>query len=152
MGLTITCVAQTSSLRNDVESALSVMRTMAAIADSSLATVTELTLTQYRALLVVVDRAPVAMSVVARELGMNPSSVSRAGDRLVTLKLVRRDRNPLNRRETLLTPTAAGRRVVDRVRQDRRELLATILDRLDPDSRAAVTAAFEVFRDAAAAS
>ena len=131
------------------DSALSVMRTMAAIADSTLTKVTELTLTQFRALRVVVDHTPVAMTLVARELGVNPSSVTRACDRLAGLDLLRRERNPRNRRETLLTPTTAGRRVVERVNHDRRTLLAGILDRLEPAERAAVMSSFALFNTAA---
>ena len=121
---------------------------MVAIADSTLAEVTELTLTQFRALRVVVERTPVTMSAVARELAVNPSSVTRACERLLALELLQRARNPLNRRETLLAPTTAGRRVVERVDHDRRAVLSSILRRLDPAARDAVTSAFAVFADA----
>jgi len=125
------------------------MRTMAAIADSTLTKVTELTLTQFRALRIVVDHTPVTMTAVAQELGVNPSSVTRACARLATLDLLRRAQNPRNRRETLLTPTAAGRRVVEQVTQDRRTLLAGILGHLDPAARASVLSAFGLFNTAA---
>lgn len=130
---------------------MSVLRAMVAIADSTLADVTELTLTQYRALRVVAERTPVTMGAVARELAVNPSSVTRACDRLFALELLQRAQNPLNRREILLAPTAAGRRVVERVDHDRRAVLSSILRRLDPAARATVTAAFALFADAAPA-
>jgi DNA-binding MarR family transcriptional regulator len=133
----------------DTDGALSVLRAMVAIADSTLENVAELTLTQFRVLRVVVARTPVTMSAVARELAVNPSSVTRACDRLVALDLLQRAPNPLNRRETLLAPTAAGRRVVDRVDHNRREALSTILDRLDPAARSAVLSAFVQFTQAA---
>ena len=122
---------------------------MVAIADSTLAEITELTSTQFRALRVVVERTPVTMGAVARELTVNPSSVTRACDRLLTLGLLHRAQNPLNRRETLLAPTAAGRRIMARVNHDRRTVLSAILDRLDPGARAAVGSAFAVFAAAA---
>lgn len=119
---------------------------MVLIADSTVERNTEqLTLTQFRALRVVVDRTPVTMGRVARELAMNPSSVTRACDRLVALNLLEKAPNPLNRRETLLAPTGPGRQVVDRVDRDRRRVLAGVLNRLDPPARTAAIAAFERF-------
>jgi DNA-binding MarR family transcriptional regulator len=129
--------------------ALAALRAMVAIADSTVERNTEqLTLTQFRALRVVADRTPVTMGKVARELALNPSSVTRACDRLVTLNLLEKAANPLNRRETLLAPTAAGRQLVDRVDHDRRQVLAAVLDRLGPEARAAVTVAFARFAGA----
>lgn len=130
--------------------ALSVLRAMVAIADSTLAGVTELTLTQFRALRVVAGRTPVTMGAVARELAVNPSSVTRAGERLLALGLLERTQNPRNRRETLLAPTAAGLRVLDRVDHDRRAVLSAVLRKLGPADRAAVTSAFALFAEAAA--
>jgi DNA-binding MarR family transcriptional regulator len=97
---------------------------------------------------VVVDRTPVTMGRVARELAMNPSSVTRACDRLVALNLLEKAPNPLNRRETLLAPTGPGRQLVDRVDRDRRRVLASVLHRLDPTTRAAAIAVFERFAGA----
>jgi DNA-binding MarR family transcriptional regulator len=138
-------VTQTWDKDDGTGEALSVLRAMVAIADSTLAGVSRLTLTQFRALRVVVERTPVTMGAVARELAVNPSSVTRAGERLIALELLERARNPLNRRETLLAPTAAGRRVVARVDHDRRAVLSNVLARLTPADRATVTSAFAAF-------
>ncbi|MEV7096634.1 MarR family transcriptional regulator [Amycolatopsis sp. NPDC051045] len=135
--------------QDGTEAALAVLRAMVMIADSTVERNTEqLTLTQFRALRVVVDRTPVTMGKVARELAMNPSSVTRACDRLVALNLLEKAPNPLNRRETLLAPTAPGRQLVDRVDGDRRRVLAGVLHRLDAGTRAAAIAAFERFAGA----
>jgi DNA-binding MarR family transcriptional regulator len=132
-----------------VEAAMTVLRAMVTVADATVARNTEqLTLTQFRALRVVADRTPVTMGKVARELALNPSSVTRACDRLGTLNLLEKAPNPLNRRETLLAPTAAGRQLVDRVDLDRRQVLAAVLRRLDPEARAAAIAAFAQFAGA----
>ncbi|WP_103353408.1 MarR family winged helix-turn-helix transcriptional regulator [Amycolatopsis sp. CA-128772] len=142
-------MTQTWQEPQGTDAALAVLRAMVMIADSSVERNTEqLTLTQFRALRVVVDRTPVTMGRVARELALNPSSVTRACDRLVTLNLLEKAPNPLNRRETLLAPTAAGRQLVDRVDRDRRRVLARVLGRLDPGARAAAIAAFERFAGA----
>jgi DNA-binding MarR family transcriptional regulator len=139
-------VTQTWTEHDGTEAALAVLRAMVTIADSTVQRNTEqLTLTQFRALRVVVDRTPVTMGKVARELAMNPSSVTRACDRLVALNLLEKAPNPLNRRETLLAPTAPGRQLVDRVDRDRRRVLAGVLRRLDPGTRGSAVAAFERF-------
>ncbi|MEU5260266.1 MarR family transcriptional regulator [Amycolatopsis sp. NPDC021455] len=142
-------MTQTWRLQEETDAALAALRAMVAIADSTVGRNTEqLTLTQFRALRVVADRTPVTMGKVARELALNPSSVTRACDRLVTLNLLEKAANPLNRRETLLAPTAAGRQLVERVDHDRRQVLTAVLDRLDPEARAAVTIAFGRFAGA----
>jgi DNA-binding MarR family transcriptional regulator len=142
-------VTQTWQEQDGADAALAVLRAMVMIADSTVERNTEqLTLTQFRALRVVVDRTPVTMGRVARELALNPSSVTRACDRLVTLNLLEKAPNPLNRRETLLAPSAAGRQLVDRVDRDRRRVLADVLGRLDPAARASAIAAFERFAGA----
>jgi DNA-binding MarR family transcriptional regulator len=143
------CVPQTGDPGDGTDEALAVLRVMATVADSTLAGLTELTLTQFRALRTVVARTPVTMSAVARELAVNPSSVTRACERLIALELLERRQNPRNRRETLLAPTGAGRRVVERVDQDRRKVLAAVLDRLDEADRASVIRAFAAFACAA---
>jgi DNA-binding MarR family transcriptional regulator len=139
-------------MSSGTDQALAVLRAMVAIADSTVETVVgQLTLTQFRTLRTVAERTPVTMGAVAQELAINPSTVTRAGERLEALGLLQRAHNPLNRRERLLAPTAKGRRIVERVDHDRREVLTTIMRRLDPKERAAVTTAFEQFASAAAA-
>ncbi|MEV4313593.1 MarR family transcriptional regulator [Actinocrispum sp. NPDC049592] len=123
---------------------------MVAIADSTVEKATgQLTLTQFRALRTTVTLTPVTMTRVAQELDITPSSVTRACERLVTAGLLQKAPNPLNRREILLAPTAAGRQTVNRVDQDRRAALTAILDRLPPEVRASVVAAFGHFARAA---
>nr|WP_086864886.1 MarR family transcriptional regulator [Amycolatopsis lexingtonensis] len=123
---------------------------MVAIADSTVERATgQLTLTQFHALRVVSERTPVTMSRVADELAMNPSTVTRACERLTGLDLLQKAQNPLNRRETLLAPTAKGRQLVGRVDEDRRRVLAAVLDRLDEDVRASVLTAFANFASVA---
>jgi DNA-binding MarR family transcriptional regulator len=146
------CVTQLSGPGHAADAALAALRAMVAIADSTVERNTEqLTLTQFRALRVIAERALVTMGRVAEELTMNPSTITRACDRLVRLDLLQKAPNPLNKRETLLAPTAKGRRLVDRVDKDRRRALAAVLGRLDAETRAAVVTAFDRFAAAAAA-
>lgn len=133
------------------DEALTMLRAMVKIADSTVAEVTaQLTLTQFRALVIIAEnRSPVITGQVAGELAMNPSSVTRACDRLVRLELVQRARNPLNKRETLLAATASGREIVARVSRQRRTMLAAVLDRMSPADRSATVEAFARFAEAA---
>jgi hypothetical protein len=62
---------------------------------------------------------------------------------------VRRAENPDNRRETLIALTAAGRRVVDRVTDRRRDEIRDILVRLTVGERELVLAAMTAFSRAA---
>jgi DNA-binding MarR family transcriptional regulator len=143
-------VTQWCGSEDDTGAALAALRAMVAIADSTVEHHAEqLTLTQFRALRVAAERTPVTMGRVAERLAMNPSTVTRACDRLVALGLLQKARNPLNRRETLLAPTAGGRRLVDRVDLDRRRVLDDVLGRLDADVRASVVTAFARFAEAA---
>ena len=126
--------------------ALAALRVMVAVADRTLEKVTDtLTVTQFRALRTVAERTPVTMGQVAKELGIYPSSVTRACDRLVALALLERAANPLNKRETLLAPTAEGFRLLTRVDQDRRRVLAAVLDSMPDDARTAVLHSFAQF-------
>ncbi|MEU0513042.1 MULTISPECIES: MarR family winged helix-turn-helix transcriptional regulator [Amycolatopsis] len=145
-------MTQPNAVQTETEAALAVLRSMVGIADATVERGTAgLTLTQFRALRVVAERTPVTMRRVAAELGMNPSSVTRACDRLEAVKLLQRAANPLNKRETLLAPTARGRRLVDRVDHDRRSVLAEVLDRMEPRARESLTLVFGAFADAAEA-
>jgi DNA-binding MarR family transcriptional regulator len=129
---------------------MATLRVMIDIADSTVENVIgQLTLTQFRALRTVAKRTPVTMSRVAAELDINPSSVTRACDKLEALNLVQRAQNPLNKRETLLAPSAKGRRIVERVDHARRAELSAILRRTEPMAQANVAAAFELFVTAA---
>lgn len=139
-------MTQTNAADDSAEAALAVLRAMVTIADATVERKTEqLTLTQFRALRVVADRTPVTVGKVARELALNPSSVTRACDRLVALNLLEKAANPLNRRETLLAPTTAGRQLAERVDDDRRQVLAAVLGQLDTETRTAATTAFARF-------
>jgi DNA-binding MarR family transcriptional regulator len=146
-------VTQTSTANDGTDQAMAVLRAMVAIADSTVEKATgELTLTQFRVLRTVAERTPVTMGAVAQELTLNPSTVTRACDRLVSFGFLQRAQNPLNRREILLAPTSEGSRIVAQVDNNRRMALSAIMRRLDPTDRTAVATAFEHFATAAAPS
>ena len=103
------------------------------------------TLTQFRLLLVLESLGEVPSSRLAAELGMVPSSVTRLAGRLATAGLLARGADGRSRSIVTLAVTDAGRELVERVVSRRRELLAAVLDQMEPEERrlmAAVAARF----------
>ena len=95
------------------EAVLTASRALVAVAARSLATAaaTEVTLPQYRALVVLAAKGPLRVGELAEALGIHPSTATRLCDRFVERKLVRRAVDRSNRRETTISLSAkAGRR------------------------------------------
>jgi DNA-binding MarR family transcriptional regulator len=112
-----------------VDALLSASRAMVALAARSLADLdAEVTLPQYRALVVLASRGPQRVVDIAAELGVYPSTGTRMCDRLVRKKLIRRYRSTGDRREVRLTLTPTGRRLVDSVTARRREELIRMVE------------------------
>ncbi len=108
---------------------LSVSRAMVALAARSLADLdADVTLPQYRALVVLASRGPQRIVDIAAELGVNPSTATRMCDRLVRKRLIRRYRSTADRREVRLTLTAGGRALVQQVTDRRRVELERLVD------------------------
>ncbi|MFB9237820.1 MarR family winged helix-turn-helix transcriptional regulator [Plantactinospora siamensis] len=111
-----------------VDALLSAGRVMVALAARSLAHLdADVTLPQYRALVVLASRGPQRVVDISAELGVNPSTGTRMCDRLVRKQLVRRYRGSADRREVRLTLTPAGRQLVDEVMTRRREELTALV-------------------------
>jgi DNA-binding MarR family transcriptional regulator len=133
-----------------VEGVLTASRTLVAIAERSLGTAAEdITLAQYRALVVLASRGSQRMVDLATALEVTPSTAGRMCDRLLRKELIRRHRARIDRREVLVSLTAAGRAVVDEATQRRRAMLAEILSRLTPVQQTAVADALRAFAEAA---
>jgi DNA-binding MarR family transcriptional regulator len=137
-------VAATSSTSRDdlVEALLGAGRVMVGVAARSLAGLdAEVTLPQYRALVVLAARGPQRVVDISTELNVNPSTGTRMCDRLVRKSLIRRQRSATNRREVRLALTAAGRRLVEEVTRRRREELVHIVEEMPEVWHAPVVAA-----------
>ena len=125
-----------------VDALLSASRAMVAIAARSLADLdAEVTLPQYRALVVLASRGPQRVIDISNELGVNPSTGTRMCDRLVRKKLIRRYRSTADRREVRLTLTPAGRHLVQEVTDRRREELVRVVETMPASWLRPVTAA-----------
>jgi DNA-binding MarR family transcriptional regulator len=125
-----------------VDALLSASRAMVAIAGRSLAGLdADVTLPQYRALVVLASRGPQRPVDISTELGVNPSTGTRMCDRLARKQLIRRYRSTANRREVRLSLTPAGRQLVEEVTLRRREELSRFVDAMPQSWHQPVTQA-----------
>ena len=117
------------------DAVLTASRALVAVAARSLAAApSDVTLPQYRALVVLATRGPQRPSDLAAELDVAASSITRLCDRLVRKKLVKRQVRPSNRREYMIEITDEGRAIVDAVTASRRRDIRRLLRRI-PASR-----------------
>ncbi|MFP3900996.1 MAG: MarR family winged helix-turn-helix transcriptional regulator [Acidimicrobiia bacterium] len=99
----------------------------------SLADVEDVTLPQYRALVVIAGQDGVTVRQLAQRLDIHPSTATRLCDRLVRKGLIRRAERDADRREIEIVLAAKGRRLVDRVTERRRDALAAIAQQMSAD-------------------
>src|SRR5271154_4805093 len=133
-----------------VDTVLAASRALVAVAARSLAAAgDEVTLPQYRALVVLAAAGPQGMAELAAALAVNPSTATRLCDRLGRKGLARRHRRAGDRRLVRIALTAAGRDLVAEVTRRRRAELARLLGALPPGQHEPVIAAFRAFAAAA---
>jgi DNA-binding MarR family transcriptional regulator len=117
-----------------VDALLATSRVIVGIALRSLAASgADVTLAQYRALVVLAARGPLRVVDIAAELGVNPSTGTRMCERLVRKGFIDRQRIGADRREVQLTLTEEGGRVVAEVTANRRSELTRLVDTLPVD-------------------
>jgi DNA-binding MarR family transcriptional regulator len=132
------------------DAVLTASRVLVAVAARSLADhEDEVSITQYRALVVLASRGPQRPGDLAQTLGVDPSTATRLCDRLARKGLISRRRPGGDRREVRLDLTAAGRDLVDRVTTRRRQEIRRILAGVDGADRAGLVRAFRAFGEAA---
>jgi DNA-binding MarR family transcriptional regulator len=128
---------------------LRVSRLLVAVSARSLAAVEErVTLPQFRMLVVLASAGETKLVTLAERLAVNPSTAMRMVDRLTAAGLTDRRVNPVNRRETLLRLTKAGRQIVDDVTARRRAEIASIVTRMPAAQRGGLVAALRAFSEA----
>ena len=129
-----------------VDGLLGASRVLVALAATSVAEHDpDVTLVQFRSLVVLASRGPQRTTDLSARLGIAPSTVTRLCDRLVRRGLVQRFRRAADRRATWVVLTEAGRDFVGDVMRQRRATIArlvqgTIID--DPDAFARALNAF----------
>jgi DNA-binding MarR family transcriptional regulator len=132
------------------DAVLAASRALVAVAARSLsAAPAEVTLPQYRVLVVLEGRGPQRPTDLATELDVAPSSITRLCDRLVKKGLVKRTARPANRRELTIAITRAGSEVVGAVMAARRRDIRRVVRRIPASRQPAVLKALRRFSEAA---
>ncbi|HEX3907020.1 MAG TPA: MarR family transcriptional regulator [Mycobacteriales bacterium] len=131
------------------DSVIGASRALVAIAVRSLAAGGDITLVQYRALVVLTYVGEQRIAELAEELAVNSSTVTRLTDRLARKGLVERFTSPDDRRATCVAITDAGRDVVAAVTARRRAEVSRILRKLPVADRRAVVESLDAFTVAA---
>jgi DNA-binding MarR family transcriptional regulator len=125
-------------------------RVLVAVAARSLSAVnSDVTLAQYRTLVVLASRGRRPLGFLAEQLDVTPSTATRMCDRLVRKGLVDRRPSESSRREIEISITAEGRAIVDRVTRRRRREIARILGSIPDRHRTGLVEALNAFAEAA---
>lgn len=133
-----------------VDAVLSASRALVAVAARSLADLDEeVTLTQYRMLVVLASRGPQGVAALADSLRVTPPTASRLCERLVRKGLVRRRTDRNDRRQVRVALTTSGRHLVDVVTGRRRQEIATLVRTVPQDARQSMVAGLQLLAEAA---
>lgn len=132
-----------SSPENDsdaiVDAVLTASRALVAVAARSLGDVAEeVTLTQYRTLVVLASRGPQSLAELAEAVAVTPPTATRMCDRLIKKGLILRRHDRGDRRLIRLTLAKRGRDLVDEVTQRRRTEIVELVRAVPEDQRAAM--------------
>jgi DNA-binding MarR family transcriptional regulator len=102
-----------------------------------------LTPTRSSVLLTVVREGQIRLSDLAAAESVNPTQLSRAVGQLVDDGLVERSADQGDRRAAWVKPTAAGKRLAERIRRERTDALNVALEGLDPAERERIVLALD---------
>lgn len=119
------------------------------IARSMLPALEDVSLPQFRVLVLLSSAGPQRMGALAERLGVTVSTFSRTADRLVVGGWAVREDNPDNRREVILALTEKGSGLVSSVTDQRRELIVDVLMRMPPSDRQRLAESLQAFAQAA---
>ena len=108
-----------------------------------------LTPTRISVLFSIARLGPLRLSDLAEEEGLNPTMLSRVIADFAESGLVTRVCDPGDRRAALVQATAAGRKLCERMRGERTDVLQVALAGLDADDRRAVEQALPVLEQLA---
>lgn len=119
------------------------------VAQSLAPALEELTLPQFRVLVVLDGAGPMRMGNLAERIGVHPSTLSRTVDRLVAGEWIERAAVEESRREVHVELTRKGRALVNDVTERRRTRIAGVLESMTDADRVAVRRGMELFAAAA---
>jgi DNA-binding MarR family transcriptional regulator len=133
-----------------VDALLRANRALVAITARSLSAVNaDVTLAQFRSLVVLATAGPQTVSALADRLAVHASTMTRMCNRLVARGLVVRAPSAVDRREVVIALTSMGTSVVEKVMTARRKELDEVMRRMGEDDRSAVVVALDKFAQAA---
>lgn len=134
-----------------VDTVLAASQVLVAAAARSLAETTDedVTLPQFRVLVVLSVRGAQRPSDLAAELAVEPSTAGRMCDRLVRKGLIVREHSTTDRRTVQVALTDIGRDLVAAVMHHRRRELQQLVDTVPTDQHPAVISALQALVDAA---
>ena len=133
-----------------VDALLRASRGLVTITSRSLSSVNaDVTLAQFRTLVVLTTAGPQTVSALADRLGVHASTMTRMCSRLVARRLVVRAQSVVDRREVVIALTSMGTSVVENVMAARRKELDEILRRMGEEDRIAIVVALDKFAEAA---
>jgi DNA-binding MarR family transcriptional regulator len=135
-----------------VDALLRASRALVAITSRSLTAVNQdVTLPQFRSLVVLATAGPQTVSALADRLAVHASTMTRMCNRLVTRGLVVRAPSAVDRREVVIALTTMGTSVVEDVMSARRQELDQVIRRIGDEDRMAVVVTLNKFAQAAGA-
>jgi len=133
-----------------VDAVLTASRALVAVAARSLGDIAEeVTLTQYRTLVVLASRGPQSLAALAEAVAVTPPTATRMCDRLVKKGLVVRRNASGDRRLVRLSLARRGRDLVDQVTQRRRTEIVELVRAIPQDQRAALVDSLQRLADSA---
>ena len=137
------------SLDAITDSLLTASRLLVAISARSIALVDDtITIPQFRTLVLLSNEGPVNLATLAALLDVQPSTIGRMVDRLVSAGLIDRRAHPTSRRELVAELTPRGRRVVKKVTANRRKELARVVEKMPARERRGLVRALTAFTTA----
>jgi DNA-binding MarR family transcriptional regulator len=133
-----------------VEALLAASRVFVGLASRSLVRIDDdVTLPQYRVLVLLVGRGPQRVVDLAQELAVTSSTATRMCNRLIRKGLATRQARDDDRRASWIALTPAGRDLVGQVMQVRREMLAELVREVSLTRPRAFAAVLHAFVEAA---
>ena len=144
--MSTTDAAVDESLDAITDALLTASRLLVAISARSIALVDDtITIPQFRTLVILSNEGPVNLATLASLLDVQPSTIGRMVDRLVSAGLIDRRAHPTSRRELVAELTARGRRVVQKVTANRRNELARVVEKMPARERRGLVRALAAF-------
>jgi len=105
----------------------------------------DITFSQLQALTHIAERRKSSVGSIAEGLGVTHPAAVKLVDKLARKNLVTRGVAADDHRQSEIAVTGDGRRLVNRIRQERTERLARVLDRMSPADRQALIQGLEAF-------